>query len=136
MSVTISKEKRTFLKHMSHGIYEVMELDDVAEIIHEGQNSHIEKYISEHFIGFSIDPSSCFYCRMQYWFLHDEFSRALDTMPDSLLIEILEYFDEKDLDLTRIYKKSPATKNLKTCVFNEMIQSGKMISFKQFIAYE
>lgn len=138
MAATISQEKREFLKHLSRGIYEIIELDDMAEIIHEGQNIHIEKYISEHFIGFSIDPSSCFKCRMQYWFLHEEFSEALDSMPDSLLIEILDYFEENDLELSRIYKKSRAIDKMKmkTSSFDELIQSGKMTTFKQFIEYK
>jgi hypothetical protein len=105
-----------------------MDKDDSAMLIYEERLNPMEVYLAENFIGHF---SCCF--RRRYFFLQADFMNALDTMTDSGLTQLLEYFEENNFELPRVYKESK--NNFKT-LFDDEIRSGRMKSFKEFLEYK
>lgn len=123
----ISQEKLEFLGRMSWGIYEIMEIEDMAGGICRHPKNRVEQYIADSFMGFY----GCF--RPICAFSPELFMESLDTMTDIELTQLLEYFEDNNFELLRVYEESRS--NFKT-LFDIEIREGRMITFKDFLEFK
>lgn len=131
----ISTEKINFLKKLSKGIHETMEINNRAIRIGLEPMNEIERYISDEY----IERLSC--CLNYYlWFSHEIFSADLDTMEEKdekRLREILFYFDYTNMTIAEIYKNSyikiEELDDEKEAQFAKDITNKVITSFEQFL---
>lgn len=131
----ISTEKINFLKKLSKGIHETMEINNRAIRIGLEPMNEIERYISDEY----IERMSC--CLNYYlWFSYEIFSADLDTMEEKdekRLREILFYFDYTDMTIAEIYKNSfikiEELDDEKEAQYAKDIENKVITSFEQFL---
>jgi hypothetical protein len=123
----ISQEKLDFLGRMSYGIYEIIEIEDMAVDIYRRPRNRVEQYIIDSFMGFY----GCF--RPICIFSPDLFIESLEVITEGELSELLEYFESRGVGLLRVYKES---RSVELSRIDEEIRSGRMKSFRQFIEFK
>lgn len=114
----ISAEKREFLKRISCGLGVFMDCSMMSEEIYAAQDDEIELYIKNNLLsGSSFDDK--------------KFDALVNTMDDSILEKLLEFFDDRDMGLHNAYHES--------CIlceddyFSMAIEQGEIYSFSDFL---
>lgn len=131
----ISHEKRQFLKVISGGLHILMSCSYKADDIGIDPEDGIEETISEKMIVLANTIAN----GERYWFDDGRFNNYVDVASDEDLIELLEYFDDIDMDMEHVYYEasivieSLSDTNYK---FASLIENEKLITFKDLINHD
>jgi hypothetical protein len=131
----ISHEKRQFLKVISGGLHILMSCSYKADDIGIDPEEGIEETISEKMIVLANTIAN----GERYWFDDGRFNNYVDVASDEDLIELLEYFDDIDMDMEHVYYEasivieSLSDTNYK---FASLIENEKLITFKDLINHD
>ena len=91
--MSITSEKKEFIQYIAGGISTLMNGSMLADEIYTNQDDDIEVYIRDNFL-----KGSTFY--------EDNFCGVMDTIEDETLVELLKYFDDRDMSIARAYIES------------------------------
>ena len=91
--MSISPNKKEFLCHIAGGLSTLMNGSMLADEIYTSQDDDIEVYIKDNFLEGST-------------FHEDSFYGVMETIDDQTLKELLKYFDDRDMDISRVYIES------------------------------
>ena len=131
----ISHEKRQFLKVISGGLHILMSCSYKADDIGIDPEDGIEETISERMIVLANTIAN----GERYWFDDGRFNNYVDVASDEDLIELLEYFDDIDMDMEHVYyKASIVIESLSDTnyEFASLIENEKLITFKDLINHD
>lgn len=131
----ISHEKRQFLKVISGGLHILMSCSYKADDIGIDPEEGIEETISERMIVLANTIAN----GERYWFDDGRFNNYVDVASDEDLIEVLEYFDDIDMDMEHVYyEASIAIESLSDTnyEFASLIENEKLITFKDLINHD
>ena len=131
----ISHEKRQFLKVISGGLHILMSCSYKADDIGIDPEEGIEETISERMIILANTMAN----GERYWFDDGRFNNYVDMASDEDLIELLEYFDDIDMDMEHVYyEASIAIESLSDTnyKFASLIENEKLITFKDLINHD
>lgn len=131
----ISHEKRQFLKVISGGLHILMSCSYKADDIGIDPEEGIEETISERMIVLANTIAN----GERYWFDDGRFNNYVDVASDEDLIEVLEYFDDIDMDMEQVYyEASIAIESLSDTnyEFASLIENEKLITFKDLINHD
>tara|TARA_Y100000389_G_scaffold199454_1_gene237866 strand:+ start:1031 stop:1384 length:354 start_codon:yes stop_codon:yes gene_type:complete len=115
----ISTEKRDFLKRISNGLAVLMDCSMLSDEIYVTQEDEIEVFIKNNL----LDGSS---------FSEEKFDALMDTIDDTTLEELLEFFDDRDMGLHNAYHES--------CIpcddlFSAGVELGELYSFSDLLLF-
>lgn len=85
--------KREFLCEVAGGIEVFMNCTCLSDEIHAGQDDDIEVYIKNNI----LDGSS---------FCDEKFCKAMQTIDDKTLRDLLYYFEDRDMSMVEVYNES------------------------------
>ena len=131
----ISHEKRQFLKVISGGLHILMSCSYKADDIGIDPEDGIEETISEKMIVLANTIAN----GERYWFDDGRFNNYVDVASDEDLIELLEYFDDIDMDMEHVYyEASIVIESLSDTnyEFASLIENEKLITFKDLINHD
>ncbi len=131
----ISHEKRQFLKVISGGLHILMSCSYKADDIGIDPEDGIEETISEKMIVLANTIAN----GERYWFDDGRFNNYVDVASDEDLIELLEYFDDIDMDMEHVYyEASIAIESLSDTnyKFASLIENEKLITFEDLINHD
>lgn len=114
----ISTEKREFLTRITGGLGVLMDCSMMSEEIYAAQEDEIELYIKNNLLsGSSFDDK--------------KFVALVNTMDDTILEKLLEFFDDSDMELHNAYHASciPCEDDY----FSMAIEQGEIYSFSDFL---
>ena len=92
-NMSISPNKKEFLCHIAGGLSTLMNGSMLADEIYTSQDDDIEVYINDNI----LDGSS---------FSENRFCKAMETIDKGTLVELLTYFDSRDMSISRVYIES------------------------------
>jgi len=115
--------KKEFLCQIAGGLSTLMNGSMLSDEIYNCQDDEIEIYIKKNLLNGSS-------------FCENKFSKAMDTIDDTTLVELLKYFDDRNMDITQVYIESCLTPNdlpdnLRE--FAESIDYKEVSTFKDFL---
>tara|TARA_R110001583_G_scaffold441_1_gene4131 strand:+ start:299 stop:715 length:417 start_codon:yes stop_codon:yes gene_type:complete len=131
----ISHEKRQFLKVISGGLHILMSCSYKADDIGIDPEEGVEETIAEKMIVLANTIAN----GERYWFDDGRFNNYVDVASDEDLIELLEYFDDIDMDMEHVYyEASIAIESLSDTnyKFASLIENEKLITFKDLINHD
>ena len=135
LKMMISHEKRQFLKVISGGLHILMSCSYKADDIGIDPEEGIEETISEKMIVLANTIAN----GERYWFDDGRFNNYVDVASDEDLIELLEYFDDIDMDMEHVYyEASIVIESLSDTnyEFASLIENEKLITFKDLINHD
>jgi|TARA_R110002153_G_scaffold205961_1_gene358836 hypothetical protein len=121
--MSITSEKKEFIQYIAGGISTLMNGSMLADEIYTSQDDDIEVYIRDNFL-----KGSTFY--------EDNFCGVMDTIEDETLVELLKYFDDRDMSIARAYIESCLIPNdlpEKLRKFAESIDYKDIETFEDFL---
>ena len=121
--MSITSEKKEFIQYIAGGISTLMNGSMLADEIYTNQDDDIEVYIRDNFL-----KGSTFY--------EDNFCGVMDTIEDETLVELLKYFDDRDMSIARAYIESCLIPNdlpEKLRKFAESIDYKEIQTFYDFL---
>jgi hypothetical protein len=92
-NMSISPNKKEFLCHIAGGLSTLMNGSMLADEIYTSQDDDIEVYINDNI----LDGSS---------FSENRFCKAMETIDKGTLVELLTYFDSRDMSISHAYIES------------------------------
>lgn len=122
-NMSISPNKKEFLCHIAGGLSTLMNGSMLADEIYTSQDDDIEVYIKDNFL-----EGSTFY--------EDSFYGVMETIDDQTLKELLKYFDDRDMDISRVYIESclvPSDLPEELQKFAEAIDYKEICTFEDFL---
>ena len=128
----ISQEKKDFIEKTAAGIQVYMATTYRADEIAVNAVGAIEKYIQKHILVFEKSAMS----HKRWWFSETLFCKAVNTMDDATLCEMLLYLDNIDMCLCDVFVEAcintrDLTENEKK--WAELIMDGKLVTFEEFL---
>jgi len=121
--MSISPQKNKFIQYIAGGLSTLMNCSMLADEIYASPDDGLEKYIKDNLL---VGSSLC----------EDRFCEAMETIEDRTLKELLEYFDDRDMDISRAYIESGLVpndlpENLRK--FAESIDYREVQTFAEFL---
>ena len=99
--MSITRDKKNFLSHISAGIEVAMTCSYLSDEIYLHQDEDIEVYIKNTILeGPEDNPFH------RPTFSVEKFCKAMETIDDQTLRELLKYLDERDITMFRAYTES------------------------------
>lgn len=125
--MSISKEKKEFIKKVSPGIHVYMALTYKADEIYINPECDEELFIKENLLSYEKSAIRV----KRHWFSEEKFHEVVDTLPDDELKKLLVYFDSIDMPLCDVYVESclPDSDN----EYAKKIMDGDLMTFEQFL---
>ena len=96
--MSITRDKKNFISHLSGG-FEVT-MTPYSDEIYLHQEEGIEVYIKNNMLEAPVDR----HCSPV--FSEDKFRQAMETIDDQTLKELLNYLDQRDITMSRVYSES------------------------------
>ena len=121
--MSITPQKNKFIQYIAGGLSTLMNCSMLADEIYASPDDGLEKYIKDNLL---VGSSLC----------EDRFCEAMETIEDRTLKELLEYFDDRDMDISRAYIESGLVpndlpENLRK--FAESIDYREVQTFAEFL---
>jgi len=121
--MAISHIKKDFLGYLAGGLSTLMDGSMLSDEIYTCQNDDVEIYIKNEILRGSS-------------FCENRFCEALKATDDGTLRKIFNYFDDRDMDISRVYIESCLTpgdlpEHLRA--FAESIDYKDVCSFEDFL---
>jgi len=122
-NMSISPQKNKFIQYIAGGLSTLMNCSMLADEIYASPDDGLEKYIKDNLL---VGSSLC----------EDRFCEAMETIEDRTLKELLEYFDDRGMDISRAYIESGLVpndlpENLRK--FAESIDYREVQTFAEFL---
>ena len=92
-NMSISPNKKDFLCYIAGGISTLMDSSMISDEIYNSQDDDVEMFIKHEL----LDGSS---------FSETKFCQAMNTINDTDLKELLKYFDNRDMSISKVYIES------------------------------
>jgi hypothetical protein len=130
--MSISQEKREFIKKTAPGIHVYMATTHQADEIAANAGEPAEEYIQTHMLTCeksAINPKRC-------WFSQNLFHNFVDTMGYHALREVLLYLDNIDMCLCDVFVEAGIdTKDLSENEkkWGTLIMDGDLVTFGDFL---
>ena len=121
--MSITPQKKEFLCYIAGGLSTLMNCSMIADEIYTSYDDDIELYIRDHILHGSS-------------FSENRFCKAIKTIDDGTLAELLTYFDSRDMSLARVYNEccidqSDFPEDLKG--YAECVEFGVLNTFTHFL---
>ena len=91
--MSITPQKNKFIQYIAGGLSTLMNCSMLADEIYASPDDGLEKYIKDNLL---VGSSLC----------EDRFCEAMETIDDQTLKELLRYFDDRDMSISRVYIES------------------------------
>lgn len=124
--MSISQEKKDFIKKTAPGIHVYMATSYTADEIAKNAEEPIEEYIKDNILSYEKSAIGS----MRYWFSENKFCKAVDTLDDDKLRELLLYLDNIDMCLCDVFAE--ASIDAENLDDNEKIYAN-VITFEEFL---
>jgi hypothetical protein len=121
--MSITPEKKEFLKYIAGGLSALMNSSMLADEIFTSQDDDNEVYIYDNF----LEGSS---------FSENRFCKAMETIDKGTLWELLTYFDSRDMNISQVYIESclvPSDLPEELQKFTESIDYKEIQTFSDFL---
>ncbi len=121
--MSITPEKKEFLKYIAGGLSALMNSSMIADEIYTSQDDDNEVYIYDNF----LEGSS---------FSENRFCKAMETIDKGTLWELLTYFDSRDMNISQVYIESclvPSDLPEELQKFTESIDYKEIQTFSDFL---
>ena len=121
--MSITPEKKEFLKYIAGGLSALMNSSMIADEIFTSQDDDNEVYIYDNF----LEGSS---------FSENRFCKAMETIDKGTLWELLTYFDSRDMNISQVYIESclvPSDLPEELQKFTESIDYKEIQTFADFL---
>jgi len=92
-NMSLTPNKKEFLCHIAGGLSTLMNGSMISDEIYTSQDDDTELYIRDNI----LDGSS---------FSENRFCKAMKTIDKGTLVELLTYFDSRDMSISRVYIES------------------------------
>jgi hypothetical protein len=92
-NMSITPQKKEFLCHIAGGLSTLMNCSMISDEIYTSQDDDTEMYIKDNI----LDGSS---------FSENRFCKAMETIDKGTLVELLTYFDSRDMSISHAYIES------------------------------
>jgi hypothetical protein len=121
--MSISPNKKDFLCYIAGGFSTLMNGSMCSDEIYTSQDDDNEVYIKDNILRGSS-------------FCEDRFCKAMDTIDDGTLKELLKYFDDRDMNISQVYIDSclvPSDLPEELKKFAESIDYREIQTFADFL---
>ena len=121
--MSITHQKKEFLCYIAGGLSRLMNGSMIADEIYTSYDDDTELYIRDNI----LDGSS---------FCENRFCKAMKTIDDGTLVELLTYFEDRDMSLARVYTESCMDRSdfpEELQGFAECIDLGVLNTFTHFL---
>ncbi len=118
--MSISHNKKDFICYIAGGLSTLMNSSMISDEIYNSQDDDIEVYIKDNFLEGST-------------FCEDRFCGVMETIDDQTLIELLKYFDDRDMNISRAYIESCLIPN---DLPEELQKFAESIDYKEIDTFE
>ena len=121
--MSITSEKKEFLCHIAGGLSTLMNGSMIADEIYASYDDDTELYIRDNLLRGSS-------------FCENRFCKAMETIDEGTLVELLTYFDDRDMSLARVYIEScliPSDLPEELQKFAESIDYKEIETFADFL---
>ena len=121
--MSIAPQKNKFIQYIAGGLSTLMNCSMLADEIYASPDDGLEKYIKDNLL---VGSSLC----------EDRFCEAMETIDDQTLKELLKYFDDRDMDISRVYIESclvPSDLPEELQKFAESIDYKEIQTFEDFL---
>ena len=121
--MSISPNKKEFLCYIAGGFSTLMNGSMCSDEIYTSQDDDNEVYIKDNILRGSS-------------FCEDRFCKAMDTIDDGTLKELLKYFDDRDMNISQVYIESclvPSDLPEELKKFTESIDYKEIQTFADFL---
>jgi len=123
--MSITPQKNKFIQYIAGGLSTLMNCSMLADEIYASPDDGLEKYIKDNLL---VGSSLC----------EDRFCEAMETIDDQTLKELLKYFDDRDMDISRVYIESclvPTDLPEELQKFAEAIDYKEICTFEDFLEF-
>ena len=121
--MSITPQKKEFLCYIAGGLSTLMNCSMIADEIYTSYDDDIELYIRDHILHGSS-------------FSENRFCKAIKTIDDGTLAELLTYFDSRDMNISQVYIESclvPSDLPEELQKFTESIDYKEIQTFSDFL---
>ena len=121
--MSITSEKKEFLCHIAGGLSTLMNGSMIADEIYASYDDDTELYIRDNLLRGSS-------------FCENRFCKAMETIDEGTLVELLTYFDDRDMSLARVYIEScliPSDLPEELQKFAESVDYKEIETFSDFL---
>ncbi len=118
--MSISPNKKDFLCYIAGGFSTLMNGSMCSDEIYTSQDDDNEVYIKDNILRGSS-------------FCEDRFCEAMETIDDQTLKELLRYFDDRDMSISRVYIESCLVPN---DLPEELQKFAESIDYKEIQTFE
>ena len=118
--MSITSEKKQFIQYIAGGLSTLMNCSMLADEIYASPDDGLEKYIKDNLL---VGSSLC----------EDRFCEAMETIDDQTLKELLRYFDDRDMSISRVYIESCLVPN---DLPEELQKFAESIDYKEIQTFE
>jgi hypothetical protein len=92
-NMSITPQKKEFLCHIAGGLSTLMNCSMISDEIYTSQDDDNEMYIKDNILNGSS-------------FSENRFCKAMETIDKGTLVELLTYFDSRDMSISHAYIES------------------------------
>ena len=121
--MSITPQKNKFIQYIAGGLSSLMDGSMLSDEIYTSQDDDTELYIRDNILRGSS-------------FCENRFCKAMETIDDQTLKELLRYFDDRDMSISRVYIESCLVVNdlpEELQGFAESIDYKEIQTFEDFI---
>ena len=119
-NMSITPQKNKFIQYIAGGLSTLMNCSMLADEIYASPDDGLEKYIKDNLL---VGSSLC----------EDRFCEAMETIDDQTLKELLGYFDDRDMSISRVYIESCLVPN---DLPEELQKFAESIDYKEIQTFE
>ena len=119
-NMSITPQKNKFIQYIAGGLSTLMNCSMLADEIYASPDDGLEKYIKDNLL---VGSSLC----------EDRFCEAMETIDDQTLKELLKYFDDRDMNISRAYIESCLIPN---DLPEELQKFAESIDYKEIDTFE
>ena len=121
--MSITHQKNKFIQYIAGGLSSLMDGSMLSDEIYTSQDDDTELYIRDNILRGSS-------------FCENRFCKAMETIDDGTLKELLKYFDDRDMSISHAYIESclvPSDLPEELQKFAESIDYKEIHTFQDFI---
>ena len=121
--MSITTQKKEFLCYIAGGLSSLMDGSMLSDEIYTSQDDDTELYIRDNILRGSS-------------FCENRFCKAMETIDDGTLVELLRYFEDRDMSISHAYIEScliPSDLPEELQKFAEAIDYKEIHTFEDFL---
>ena len=121
--MSITHQKNKFIQYIAGGLSSLMDGSMLSDEIYTSQDDDTELYIRDNILRGSS-------------FCENRFCKAMETIDDGTLVELLTYFEDRDMSISHAYIEScliPSDLPEELQKFAEAIDYKEIYTFEDFL---